>query len=234
MSFRNVAVCAIFVLLMSHHAIPQETVPEIRVSADAVASAEPDHAEIELGVDTRAATAQAAATENASKVAGVLAAVRSVLGSEARIQTQRYSLQPQYRHARDGGEAVIDGYVASNVVRVSAIPIEATGEVIDAATDAGSNNVRSLQFKVEDEETLKLEALAEAARIARARADALAEPLGLTVVRVLSVSEGEPVTVRPYAATGLMQAEARRPTPVEPGDVEVHARVTLRVEVRPR
>ena len=204
---------------------PQQIAPpEIRVTGTATASAEPERAEIDLGVVTKA-----------EKLETVIAAVREAVGPDGEIETQSYSLRPNYTRPRDGSEATIASYTASNMIRVSKIAIGDAAKVIDAATGAGTTNVQRLQFTVDDEEALKLQALADAALEARARAEALAGALGLDIVRVLSVTEGEPVVVRPYAAATMMQAEmGRAQTPVEPGAVEVRATVTLRVEVAER
>lgn len=214
---------------------PQQAAPpEIRVTGRATVSAEPERAEIDLGVVTQEATAKEAADANAQKLETVIAAVREALGPDGEIETQSYSLRPNYTRPRDGSEARIASYTASNMIRVSRIPIDDAAKVIDAATGAGTTNVQRLQFTVEDEEALRLQALADAARKARARAEALAGALELDIVRVLSVTEGEPVVVRPYAAAAMMQADSRAQTPVEPGAVEVRVTVTLRVEVAER
>ena len=203
---------------------PQQAAPpEIRITGTATVSAAPERAEIDLGVVTQA-----------EKLETVIADVREAMGPDGEIETQSYSLQPNYTPPRD--EATIASYTASNMIRVTKIAIDDAAKVIDAATGAGTTSVQRLQFTVDDEEALKLQALADAALKARARADALAGALGLDIVRVLSVTEGEPVVVRPYAApTIMMQAEmGRAQTPVEPREAEVRATVTLRVEVSER
>ena len=213
-----------------------DATPEIRVTGEAVLNVEPDQAEIDLGVVTQAPTAQAASEANATKLDAVITAVNGVIGDNGKVETTNYSLRPNYTRPRGGGEATIASYTATNTVRASAVSIDAAGELIDAAIEAGANNVERLNFTVADADTPRLQALANAARQARAKADALAEALGLEIVRVISVAEGSPTVVRPYAPrTAMMQAEAAAPTtPVEPGSVEVRASVTLRVLVAPR
>ena len=213
-----------------------DATPEIRVTGEATLNVEPDRAEIDLGVVTQASTARAASEANATKLDAVIAALRSLIGEGGKIETTNYSLRPNYTRPRDGSEATIASYTATNTVRASGVSIDSTGELIDAAIGAGANNVQRLNFTVADPETPRLQALAEAARRARAKADALAAALELEIVRVLSVAEGSPAVVRPYAPrTVMMQAEAAAPTtPVEPGSVEVHASVTLRVLITPR
>ncbi|HKY03306.1 MAG TPA: SIMPL domain-containing protein, partial [Blastocatellia bacterium] len=72
------------------------TRPSIRVTGDAIVSARPDQAQIDVGVVTQAPNAKNAADENARKVDAVLAALRKVLGPEAEIKTVGYSLNPNY------------------------------------------------------------------------------------------------------------------------------------------
>ncbi len=210
--------------------------PEIRVTGEATLSVEPDQAEIDLGVVTQAPTARAASAANATKLDAVLTAIRNIVGDKGKIDTTNYSLRPNYTRPRGGGEATIASYTATNTVRASGVAIDATGELIDVAIEAGANNVQRLNFTVADTETPRLQALADAARQARAKAEALAAALGLEIVRVLSVAEGTPAVVRPYAPrAAMMQADAAAPTtPVEPGSVEVRASVTLRVLVMPK
>ena len=217
----------------------EDATPEIRVAGEATLSVEPDQAEIDLGVVTQAPTAQAASEADATKLDAVLEALRNIVvgvSGRGKIETTNYSLRPNYTRPRGGGEATIASYTTTNVVRASGVAIDATGELIDAAIGAGANNVKRLNFTVADPETPRLETLADAARQARAKAEALAAALELEIVRVLSVAEGTPTILRPYAPpAAMMQAEAAAPTtPVEPGSVEVRASVTLRVLVMPR
>ena len=65
--------------------------------------------------------------------------------------------------------------------------------------------------------------------------EAMAQALGLRIVRVLSAEETGTNVIRPLA--GEMQTFARAaaapPTPVESGTIEVRANVTVTVEVSP-
>jgi uncharacterized protein YggE len=87
--------------------------PAIRVNGEATVTAKPDQAEINIGVVTQASTGQAAATQNAQKQDAVLAELRKVLGTAPEIKTISYSLTPNYRYPRDGGQPTITGYTAT-------------------------------------------------------------------------------------------------------------------------
>jgi uncharacterized protein YggE len=221
--------------------------PEIRVTAEASIEARPDRATIDLGVVTEAVTAQAAGAQNAKRVEAVLAALRTVLsapagipsgttggttgGSESEITTIAYALEPVYTRPKPGGQAVISGYSASNVVRVTTDDLSQVGRLIDGAMGAGANRVNRLVFALKDEQPLVTRALEQASVRARNKAEAIAAALGVKIVRVLQVEENGPA-VRPVESMLRFSAAAAEPaTPVEAGTVDVTATVTLTVEI---
>ncbi len=193
----------------------------------------PDQAQIDVGVVTEAKNAQAAATENAEKLDAVLAELRKLLGPGADIKSTSYLLTPMYHYPKEGGTPTITGYSATNVLQVKTNDLTQVGKIIDMATQSSANRIQSLQFTLKDEQAVYIQALREAVAKARAKGEAIASALGLKIVRVLSVEEGGPLS-RPVYAEG-MQARAAAPvqTPVEPGTIEVRARVTLTVEIAP-
>jgi len=226
----TVLTCAVSATVVAQ----QPPVSSIRVTGDARVTAKPDRVQIDIGVTTRAAQSQDAAAQNARQVEAVLAAVRKAAGSTAVLKTISYSLNPNYQYHPKGGEPTIDGYTALNVVQVTLDELGKIGAVIDAATESGANHVQGIQFTLRDQDTVRAEALREAALRARAEAEVLAAALGLKVLRVLTVEESSPrfVPMRVYGGARAM-ATAAAPTPVEAGTLDVTADVTLSVEVAP-
>ena len=105
------------------------------------------------------------------------------------------------------------------------------GDAIDAAAGAGANQIHRVHFTLKDRLAAQSQALREAATKAKSQAEALASALGLQVVRVLSVTESDSI-VRPYQEAMTFRADAARSeTPIQPGTIEVHATVTLTVEI---
>ena len=145
-----------------------------------------------------------------------------------------YSVYPNYRTQRDGGKPTISGYQANNTVEVRLDDVTAAGKVIDAATKSGANQIQGIHFSVRDEQKLRADALAKAAVQARANAAALASSVGLKVIRLIRVEDGEPPRVIPLRAEMMMAKSAdAAQTPVEPGEVQVRATVTVTAEVGP-
>ena len=179
----------------------------------------PDHATVNAGVHTEAATATAALAANATKMNAVIAAVKAHGGKN--VQTQQVSLSPQ---TDDKGN--VKGYAADNSVSVDSA-ISATGGLIDAAVAAGANTISGPSLSASDEQAAYRKALGQALDDAKAKANALASAGGFGVGPVTSVTEdssGPPpfVTATPAKAS----------TPVEPGTEQVTADVTVSFAIR--
>lgn len=210
--------------------------PHVSANGEAVIAMEPDQAEVDIGVVTQARNAPEAARENADKAAKITAEVKKLLGKGDEIRTAGYSLNPTYRHPQ-GGKPEIVGYTASNILRIKTGTLTNIGKLIDGAMQAGANTINRLAFTLKDEHGAQLQALRAASSKARAKAEEMASALGLRIVRVLAVTEGER-GVRPVVMPQLrgvqLEAAASAPTPVEAGTIEVRSSVTLTAEIGAR
>jgi uncharacterized protein YggE len=209
--------------------------PSVTASGEAVIMAEPDQAEIDIGVVTQARNAPDAARENAERLSRVVAEVKTILGKADEVKTASYSLTPNYRYPQ-GGKPEITGYTATNILRMKTNILENVGKLIDAAMQSGANNINRLLFTLKDEQSAQLRALRIASQKAKAKADEMAAALDLRIIKVLSVVEGErgfrPIPMPQLRAQ--MEAMPAAPTPVEAGTIEVRSSVTLTAELGPR
>ena len=207
--------------------------PSVTVTGEGIVTAEPDVAEIEIGVVTEAKAAPQASKENAAKLAKVIAEVKKLLGPGDEIKTIGYSLNPNYRYPREGGKPELTGYTATNVVRVRTGALSGVGSLIDTATQSGANKIQRLVFTLKDEDAAKREALRNAAAKAKSKAEDVARALGLKIARVLSVNEGEQAfrPVMRELRAGAVMAQEAAPTPVEAGTIQVRSTVTLTAEL---
>src|SRR5580700_4014269 len=62
----------------------------------------PDQAQIDVSAITQAATAQDAASQNATLATNIQAQVAQVLGTSGSVKTINYSVSPNYTVAKDG------------------------------------------------------------------------------------------------------------------------------------
>lgn len=208
-----------------------EPPPTITVNGNASVKRAPDVAVIQLAVETVASTAAEASDQNAALMNDVLAAVRSQGVPSSSIRTERLELQPRYEEPRNRVEQEprIVGYRAVNQVTVRLDDVTAVGGVVDAAVRAGANRVTGIRFELSDPESAYHEALQEAVAKARAEAEVVASALGKRLGEPLHVSTSgfspPPIPYRQDMA--MARAESMAAPPVEPGELEVHATVSI-------
>jgi uncharacterized protein YggE len=161
-----------------------------------------------------------------------LAAARKAAGVGARISTGTYSIRPIYAAQRDAGTPRITGYEVNNILQLRITDLGRVSETIDAAISAGANRVQRLAFTLADEDAAKREALSSAVLRAREKAQTVAKTLGVALGAVRSVLEEDVGVIRPLVREAFAaQVQSAPATPIEPGEVEVRARVTLTTEI---
>lgn len=203
--------------------------PYIRSSGEGVVTVRPDQASVGVGVITQGRTAAEATDTNATKAEAVLAALRGLLGVNADIRTVQFSVTPIQRFPA-GGVPEITGYQATNQFRVTIANTSAAGRVIDTATGAGANSVGGITFGVKDPVPLRQQALRLATQQARANAEAIATGMNGRLANVISATEGTAISSPVLDRSGI-GAGAAVTTPVEVGNLEVRATVTMEIEV---
>ncbi|HZR98356.1 MAG TPA: SIMPL domain-containing protein [Chloroflexota bacterium] len=202
----------------------------ITVNGEGEASAAPDVAYVTVGVQTQNASAAAAVAENSRRMSAVLDAMRGRgLGSRD-LQTSGLNVSPQFDR-----EQQVTGYQATNNVTITVHEVDRAGELLDAALAAGANRIGGLRFGISDTAALHEQALADAMRVARGRADALAGAMGLRIVGVVSVTETSVAVPQPRAAVAYA-ASAPGPgaaPPVESGELQVRTQVRAAFRFEP-
>ena len=190
----------------------------LSVQGTAVVTAAPNRAQLSFGVETQAATARGAISANAGEMRRVIAALKAAGASD--IRTQSVWLSSRY-----GDNGTVTGYVAQNNVSATVRELARAGALIDAAVEAGANQVSGPSLASSDEAALYRQALKAAVADARARAEALAQAAGTTLGRATQIAEsGSAPQPLPMAAEAKAVADS---TPIEPGRQEISATVTV-------
>ncbi|HYJ78836.1 MAG TPA: SIMPL domain-containing protein [Longimicrobiaceae bacterium] len=206
----------------------------IRVSATGESRATPDRAWVDVGVETEAATARAAAEENARKMEAVVAALLRAGVARDDVQTRDYNVFPVYEaNPRGEGEPRLRGYRVANTVSARTDDVRRVGALIDAALAAGANRVNSVRFGLRDPDRARAEALGDALRRARAEATVIAAGLQVQLGNVLDASAGDAPPPMPMAFRREAMAADMASTPIEPGQQTVTATVSVVYEISP-
>jgi uncharacterized protein YggE len=207
---------------------PQTAIPQIAVVGRGEIKVSPDRATIQISVQTRAPTAAAAATENASKQQSVLSALRTLGLGNDQLSTINYNVYPEQRY-QEGKDPVIVGYNVTNTILVDVRKLNQVGPVIDAALAHGANMIASLQFYSSATDVARRSAIAAAIENARADAEAAARAAHGTLGPLLELSVGSyaPPPPRPMAMMRVGAASAAD-TPINPGDETLSVEVSTR------
>ncbi|MGB5870739.1 MAG: SIMPL domain-containing protein [Albidovulum sp.] len=204
----------------------------ITVTGEGQVEATPDMATISLGVTTNGDTAQAALGANTAQLAAVLARLKAAGIEDRDIQTSGLSLGPSYDYNSSGQPPKVTGYIASNMVTVRVRALDGLGAVLDSAVADGANQLNGLGFGLQDPAPLMDKARGLAVADARHKAELYAAAAGVSLGKVLSISEhagyGAPI---PMQMDGRMFAQAEA-VPVASGEVGLTASVTMQFEIR--
>lgn len=208
-------------------------VPVIATTARGEMQVTPDRATVQLGLDTRGATAAAAAQANATRLTQVLNAVKSAGIAAAQIRTAGFNVYPEYAQERDKPPRVT-GYRATNTVMVEVWEISQVGKILDTALAAGANTINSVGFFSSRLDEARRAALSRAIEVARLDAAAMAQAAGGALGALIELTSVEYNIPYPRAmVTGRMEMAQSAPTPIEPGEYTVSASVTARWQFAP-
>jgi uncharacterized protein YggE len=221
----SLKVCTLVaVIAIAIQAQTSQAIPAVRGIGQAAVSGTPDKATVDLAVDTRATTAQDAASQNATITASVLMALQKVLSPGDNIRTLNYSLAPVYSYPSGGSAGTLTGYSVSNTVEVTTGSLALVGKLLDTGTQAGATRVQGLTFGLKDPEPLRQQALQQATIQARAHAATMVAASGLRLGNVITIVEG--TTTSPVAGTVAGAADSTT-TPIMAGSVTATATVTM-------
>lgn len=182
--------------------------PTIAVAGHGEVTTLPDRARLALAVDALDVEIKNAEGQVNRVVRAYLDAIKP-LGLKAEdIATSGASLQPEYVWDEKARKQKLVGYRARRDVQLVVRDLDQLGDLILRATQSGMNHVSPPALESSKSDALGREALARAAKDAQARADALAQALGVKLgsARMVREAGGTPPPV-PYKVMA-MRAEA--------------------------
>ena len=203
---------------------------QITIIGTGEVKAAPDTAQVQVGVQTQAPTAQEALSQNSQQMTALINRLKESGIAAEDMQTSSVSIWPRY----DTNGTQITGYEASNSVMVKIREIARAGELLDRVVEVGANNVSGISFTIDDPSALEQNARDGAIANARQRAEAMAQTLGDSLGQVLSVTEniGQVPPPQPFYAPAAAEAAADRAVPIEPGQQTISAQVQITYELR--
>ncbi len=123
----------------------------------------------------------------------------------------------------------MSGYAASNSVSAVSDVGDAPA-LIDAAAEAGANQISGPGLSSSNAEALYRQALVKAVDEARLRAEVLAKAAGRSLGAITAIIEGGAVAPEPLYRTSAQAADSS--TPIVPGQQETSATVSVTFSLR--
>ena len=204
--------------------------PSLVTSGQAEEKVNPDRVSVLVNVQTRAATAAAAAADNARRTRAVLDALAALGLSKDQLSTEGYTAYPEMNYDRPGNTPKVVGYVVTNSVRAESKRVDQAGQIIDAALGAGANMINGLSFYASSIEEARRKAIGAAVASARADAEAMAQAAGGRLGELIELStQGPTAPPRPmFDLAARAKVAMAEPTPINPGQQTVTVFVTAR------
>lgn len=161
---------------------------EVTVVGQGEVQGVPDTLTADVGIEVVAPDVTAAMNQNSERQKAVMDALAARGISNDDISTTSVTLQPQY-----ADNSVITGYRAQNSVKVTIRELDAASSTLATIIAAGGNATRinSVSYSIEDDSTLVSDARARAFNDAKSRAQQYAELSGLSLGRIISISEAQ-------------------------------------------
>ena len=189
-----------------------------------------------VGVVTQGDNAESSLKENSLTMQDIMDNLESLGLSENEVSTGQFSIRPIYSERPHSPppnwQPQIIGYEVTNSLNIKTDKIKLAGAIIDSATNAGANTIDHMHFGLKDPRMYREEAIAAASTYAIADAVALSKAAKVNLRRVHSVSLDDARMISavarvPYLAKGIEMETI----PIEPGDVQVSASVTIVYEI---
>ena len=144
------------------------------------------------------------------------------------INTSQVSLQPQFTGGGDNPQTIV-GYRASNSIDVKIRQLDAASQALALIVSSGGDATRinNVNYSIEDDSELIRDARSRAFEDAKDRAEQYAQLSGMSLGKVVSISESAGRQPPPVPYRGDQEMAMAAPVPVEPGQQTVGFSVTV-------
>ena len=217
----------------------EETKNTITVTDTGTIYTKPDLALADFSVVTEEKTVAEAMSKNTEKMNAVISFMKEQGIEEKDLKTASFNIYPRYEWYDENqyypsGKRVLVGYEVRQSLQTKIRDMEKIGQIIEGGTSAGANEVSNLQFTVDNQDELKRQAREEAIKKAKAKAEELAEQLGIKLIKISNFSESSllPVYFETDKALGMGGGEAvPAVSQIETGENKIEVTVSISYEI---
>lgn len=199
------------------------------VSGTGKISVVPDVAKIGLGIQESGTSLKLVQDSVNKKSQNLVSQLKKLGVDEKDIKTTSYNIFPNYDY--NTSPQKIAGYEVSINYEVTVRDFDKVNDILSTSTDFGANIIGGVNFDLSD--NLKKQKLQEARTLAvkeaKDKAEGLAKAAGISLGKIINVSEQGQNQDRPILL--LEKANISQPD-IQPGETEINVSISLFYEIR--
>lgn len=229
--------CLISLSFLSPMAFADDRV--IMVAATAEKSLDPNMIRMQIEIWAKAPTAKQAQQLAATQFKEVKKVFQEFKLKNQDIQTENYNLNPDYVYDNRAQQNKLVGFRAVQALSVTLRKVEDAGKFIDSIVSEkqGNNwgvNVNSINWDSDKRSQVETEALGDAVRETRVKANEIAKAAGVKIKNVARISHGAPAQRPPMPflrGVSKMAMTESVSTEMASGQIKIQVEVSAEYEI---
>ncbi|MBI3159987.1 MAG: SIMPL domain-containing protein [Chloroflexi bacterium] len=204
----------------------------LTVTGSAQVALTPDIAYIQVGVHTEGETVGEAVNTNNSQVESVKTALRNMGVEDKDLQTSNFSIYQTDKWSPDGttyGRV----YSVDNTVYVTVRNLSNMGALLQAAVEAGANNIYGIQFDVADKQAALEQGRGLAVTDAQRQAAQLAAAAGVDLGEIRSITHYSGAYATPFYGYGGYGGGGGEAVSISAGELMLQVEVSVVYDITP-
>ncbi len=200
----------------------------VSVSGEGIVETTPDIAIINFGIIFQKKTATDAMNELTDIANKTITALKKAGVEDKNIKTTNINLKPVYQWSKEKNTSVLIGYSASEMFELKT-KIKDAGTMIGLLNENGVNNISSIRFDVSDKGTLEQDAIAQAMKNAKTKAEASLKDSNYKIVgiKTISINSNNPTPIYRNSMSPIPTVGEKVSMPVEGGAMSIKAQVQV-------
>lgn len=211
---------------------------EITVTGSAEGSLSPNLVNISLDVWAKTKAAQSSQKIVSQLDQQVQKKIESFKMKKDDVQTEGYSIQPEYEYNQQSRQSVLVGYRVSHRQTLILRKTEEVGSFLDAIGSIKTSgesgvSISNLNWDSDGRDSAEVKLLGAAVKSTRVRAEEIAKAAGVKIKQVSKIQHGVGVVIPQPVPMMKMMAEAQSDVGavVSPGQIKLRVDVTAQYEI---
>jgi uncharacterized protein YggE len=205
---------------------------KITITGSAEITLEPNMCRLTVGVQSEGATGSEAQRKSDAVMSAIIGRLLALGLQKADIKTVGFNLYPVYDYrpyeSKEPPKLEPIGFRSFQRLQVTLRDLAKVGAAIDESIAAGANSIEDITYGLSDTTEARKQALGKAVADAKAKADVIAQAMGVKVIEITSVQEhGVDYGFYKSPSAYMDRAEGAGGAMPMPGEVTVRASIGM-------